>query len=207
MSDIESIPGSVNLDNVVGAVCSVLQAAEASPENHPPTSSSFNEWFDYIAPDFVQSNVRTIAGAKKLIAAKKALKGSKGSFRNLVAELGMDLDKAERLMIIARHPVLSDSAHARILPLSWMTQFTLTKIRPEILAQLIADETVHPGLERKEAERLVQKVRGSNSNGTHDRDNAGNHGATTDLVEIVRSAIRDGLRPERLDLFYRPEIH
>jgi hypothetical protein len=31
--------------------------------------------------------------------------------------------------------------------------------------------------------------------------------ATTDLVEIVRSAIRDGLKPERFDLTYRPELH
>jgi hypothetical protein len=31
--------------------------------------------------------------------------------------------------------------------------------------------------------------------------------ALTDLVELVRSAIRDGLKPERLDLVYRPEVH
>jgi hypothetical protein len=31
--------------------------------------------------------------------------------------------------------------------------------------------------------------------------------ATTDFVELVRSAIRDGLKPERLDLIYRPELH
>jgi hypothetical protein len=31
--------------------------------------------------------------------------------------------------------------------------------------------------------------------------------ATTDLIELVRSAVRDGLKPERLDLVYRPEMH
>jgi hypothetical protein len=31
--------------------------------------------------------------------------------------------------------------------------------------------------------------------------------ATTDFVELIRSAIRDGLKPERLDLVYRPEVH
>jgi len=30
--------------------------------------------------------------------------------------------------------------------------------------------------------------------------------ARTDLIEFIRSAIRDGLKVERLDLFYRPEI-
>jgi len=144
-----------------------MLVAEASPENQVSScrtsSSSVPHWLEYIAPDFAQANTNTIAGAKKLIEAKKALRKSKGSFRQLVEGLGMDLDKAERLMVIARHPVLSDSAHARNLPLSWMTQFTLAKIPAEVLAQLIADETVHPGLERKEAERLVEKVRRQNS--------------------------------------------
>jgi hypothetical protein len=31
--------------------------------------------------------------------------------------------------------------------------------------------------------------------------------ATTDLLELVRSAIRDGMNPDRLDLVYRPELH
>jgi hypothetical protein len=31
--------------------------------------------------------------------------------------------------------------------------------------------------------------------------------AVTDFVELVRSAVRDGLKPERFDLFYRPELH
>jgi len=127
------------------------------------SSTSVPLWLEYIAPDFAQANTNTIAGAKKLIEAKKALRRSKGSFRQLVAGLGMDLDKAERLMVIARHSVLSDSAHARDLPLSWMTQFTLAKIPADVLAQLIADGTVHPLLERKEAERLVKKVRRQNS--------------------------------------------
>jgi hypothetical protein len=151
-----------------------MLVAEASPENQvsSPTQSrnclerpskSVPEWFEYIAPDFAQRNASTIAGAKKLIEAKKALRRSKGSFRAVVEALGMDLDKAERLMVIARHPVLSDSAHARNLPLSWMTQFTLAKISAEVLAQLIADGTVHPLLERKEAERIVEKVRRQNS--------------------------------------------
>jgi hypothetical protein len=31
--------------------------------------------------------------------------------------------------------------------------------------------------------------------------------ATSDFVELVRSAVRDGLKPERFDLVYRPEVH
>lgn len=136
------------------------------PVSAPTASSSVAGWFEYIRPDFIQGNIATIAGAKKLIEAKRALKGckgGKGGFTLLVETLGMDLGKAERLMVIARHPVLSKSAHAPILPLSWMTQYTLAKISPEVLDQLIADGRINPHLERKEAECLVELARGRNS--------------------------------------------
>jgi hypothetical protein len=133
-------------------------------------------WFDSISPHFIQGNQSIIAGATKLIEAKAALKKSKGLFTRLVDQLGMDLGKAERLMQIARHPVLSNSAHAPILPLSWMTLYTLAKLPPNVLEGFIADGAIYPKLERKEAERLVRKARGSNSNG-QDRDRDRDHGA------------------------------
>jgi hypothetical protein len=138
--------------------------------------SAEEQWLEQIRPDFIKGNVSFIAGAAKLIEAKRALKKSKGSFVRLVERLGLDLDKAERLMKIARHPVLRESAHARNLPLSWMTLYTLAALPPKVLEEFIADGTVHPGLERKQAERLVRKVRGSNSNGDHERDRHGSRG-------------------------------
>jgi hypothetical protein len=182
------VPGNGKLPAELSAAVGILAIAPIS-DRVAPSSKSVPEWVAYVAPDFVQSNVSTIAGAKKLIEAKKALRKTKGSFCQLVEALGMDLDKAERLMVIARHPVLSDSAHARNLPLSWMTQFTLAKISAEVLAQLIADGAVHPELERKEAERLVERVRQRNStNGgggetrTENRggDDGGGHGEQHD---------------------------
>ena len=158
-----------------------LDGVRVAPGISPVVPQSGAEWFEYIAPDFVQGNISIIAGAKKLIEAKAALKRSKGSFGALVEELGLDQDKAERLMKIARHPVLSDSAHARNLPLSWMTLFTLSKIPAAALAQLIEDGSIHPGLERKAAERLVERARARNStNGNaveaRDADHGGDHG-------------------------------
>jgi hypothetical protein len=123
-------------------------------------------WFNEIRADFAQGNISFIAGAKKLITAKADMKGVKGcSFIRLVEKLGMDLSTAERLMKIARHPVLGDSAHAPNLPVSWMVLYTLAALSAETLEQFIADGTVHPGLERKQAECLVRKARESNSNG------------------------------------------
>jgi hypothetical protein len=139
---------------------------ESHPNVSEPSSTvpeSVEEWFELIRPDFIQANTFTIAGIKKLIAAKAALKGSKGAFGKLVEALGEDQDKVERLFVIAKHPVLSNSAHARILPTSWMTQYTLAKIKPEALTRLIEVGKVHPHLQRKEAELLVEQARGRNS--------------------------------------------
>jgi len=182
----------------------VVDISLLSEIHQPPATASIAlvtvaDWFEYAAPDFRQGNISLIAGARKLIAAKAALKKSKGSFGRLVEALGMDLDKAERLMTIARHPVLGDSAHARSLPLSWMTQFTLAKLPPKDLLAFIANGMVHPALERKEAERLVQKARGSNSNGGHDRDRS--------RVEQGDDDHSDGRRAERGDVDNQGAAH
>jgi hypothetical protein len=136
--------------------CDTTTVATLSPEEL---------WFEEIRPDFAQGNISIIAGAKKLIEAKRALKKRDGSFPRLVEKLGMDLGKAERLMKIARHPVLGNSAHAPIMPVSWTVLYMLSALSAETLERLLADGTVHPGLERKEAEGLVRKARESNSNG------------------------------------------
>jgi hypothetical protein len=152
---------------VCGQECKPIGPAPGQP------SDSVAAWFEYCAPDFTQSNVATIAGVKKLVEAKKALRKSKGSFLRLLEELGQDPDKVERLFVIARHPVLGDSAHARNFPLSWMTQFTLAKIPADTLLDLIANGTVNSGLTRREAERLVQQVRGLNGGNDGDADTVG----------------------------------
>jgi hypothetical protein len=151
----------------------MLHIVGSELESHPnvsePSSTvpeSVEEWFEFIRPDFAESNVCIIAGAKKLIAAKatfKRRKDSQDTFTALVGGLGLSLDKAERLMVIARHPVLSDSANLRSLPVAWTTLFTLSKISPEALAQFIAEGKITPDLEGKEAERLVEQARGQNS--------------------------------------------
>jgi hypothetical protein len=147
----------IAVSNEADGRCCADKATASGPED---------EWFHRIRPDFAQGNISIIAGAKKLIEAKQALRKRNGSFIRLVERLEMDLGKAERLMKIARHSVLSDSAHAPNLPLSWMTLYTLSQIPAKQLSKLIEEGAVHPYLERKEAERLVQQVRQSNSRGS-----------------------------------------
>jgi hypothetical protein len=124
-----------------------------------------DEWAEIVRPHFSQGNVNFIAGAAKLIEAKKALK-KHGKFIELVeVKLRMDISTVERWMRIARNQVLANSAHAPNLPLSWMTLYTLSQLPSNVLERFIEDGTVNPDLGRKEAERLVKKVRGSNAAG------------------------------------------
>src|SRR5262249_8398461 len=103
-------------------------------------------------------------------------------------------------MVIARHPVLSDSAHAPILPFSWMTLYTLAKIPPEILFQFLVDGLVHPHLKRKEAERLVERARGQNAPNGSSRSSTRNMTRAMNLRRMkLGDAVVDKLAGTSLD--------
>ena len=141
------------------------QAAEV-PSASPNCLTMEEAWGARIRPHFSRGNTLYIAGWAELAEAKRDLKKRGGSFIALVeVQLEMDLGTVERQMKIARNPVLADSAHAPNLPISWMTLYVLASLPLKVLEGFIKDGTVHPGLKRKEAERLVQQVRGSNSEG------------------------------------------
>jgi hypothetical protein len=93
-----------------------------------------------------------------LLQAKKEMSGT-GKWLKLfdprVGDLPFGADTAERLMKIARHKVLSDSAHGRNLPPSWRTLHVLSKATPKQLEKWIADGSVNAETERKQAEALV----------------------------------------------------
>lgn len=58
----------------------------------------------------------------------------------------MSLNTAEQLMTIARHPILSNSAHARNLAPSWMTLYELAKVDRLGLKTVLKDGTVRPDM-------------------------------------------------------------
>jgi hypothetical protein len=64
---------------------------------------------------------------------------------------------ANKLMRIARHPVLSDSTHESNLPARLETLHILSRISEYRLKELIRQKKVHSDLKREEAEHLVSK--------------------------------------------------
>jgi hypothetical protein len=62
--------------------------------------------------------------------------------------------------------------------------------------------------QRKLFQQALRALQKSEVAGTLEKDRRFlKQSATTDLVEVVRSAVRDGLKPDRFDLVYRPELH
>ena len=101
-----------------------------------------------------------------IIEVGKGIKEAKddlpsGEFMTLIKfDLGMDMRKAKKLMRIARHPVLSNSAHGPNLPPEWKTLAILARLPGERLLAGIRDGTINSGLEQKEAAALVKASRG-----------------------------------------------
>src|SRR5262245_28158895 len=61
-------------------------------------------------------------------------------------------------MKVARHPILSNTAHARLLPPSWMALYELTKLPEEELVAYLNDGTIHPKMERKDVMNIRHKL-------------------------------------------------
>jgi hypothetical protein len=76
----------------------------------------------------------------------------------------------------------------------------------ELKAKLGPETDIH--CQRRLLQRALRALQKSESPHTPETEKRSlANSAMTDLIELVRSAVRDGLRVERLDLFYRPEVH
>jgi len=113
-------------------------------------------WAPRIAAEWRKSVEGIIGVGCLLIAAKEACEH--GEFLRLFKgddtvpkPLPFTVNTAERLMAVARHPVLSNSAHVQSLPQSWGTLYELTKVPETDLAEAIAAGKVTPEMTRSEA--------------------------------------------------------
>jgi Protein of unknown function (DUF3102) len=100
---------------------------------------------------------RTAAGVLEVGRELNRVKGwvEDGEFTEWVEEhLPFTLRTAQRLMTVARHPVLADPTHASCLPASWATLDALAHVDPEVLKNAIADGRVSCKMERKDVAAL-----------------------------------------------------
>jgi transposase len=96
-----------------------------------------------------------------LIEAKEEL--SKDAFEAMCqSKLSFNGSTARRLIVIGNKSVFCAHVHKTPIPLpaSWGTLYELSKLDDATLRAKIADGTVHPNLERTDAVRMVEKLRG-----------------------------------------------
>jgi hypothetical protein len=122
--------------------------------------SSADYWAPRISAEWRKSVEGIVRVGLALVAAKAAcehgefLRLFKGHPEAVADPVPFGEDTAERLMKVASHPVLSDSAHGRSLPQSWRTLYELTKLEDEqILAGIKAGE-IGPEMTRSQAAAL-----------------------------------------------------
>ena len=92
---------------------------------------------------------------KLLIQAKDALEH--GEFLEMVeTQLPFHATTAGRLMLIARHGVISNYAHVHNLPSSWGTLAVLAQLSQGQFLKHLRAGAIHPEMERNEAQTLIR---------------------------------------------------
>jgi hypothetical protein len=121
-----------------------------------------------------------IEAGKVLIRAKNQVKKQRVRWEDWVIRTvrfgerkrngAADLRKAQELMLLARHPVISNPKYFAALPPRIQTLYVLSQILDDDLRELIEAGVVHQGLTRKEAAKL--KPRAPNDDPADDDDPA-----------------------------------
>jgi hypothetical protein len=113
---------------------------------------NLTERADSIRAHLDRSAEHIIAAGKELIAAKEEL--ARGEWLPFLKEIPLNEDKAQILMSIARHSVISNTDHGRYLPSSWRTIFELTKLPVATLKQKLTERAITPKTTRKEVKAM-----------------------------------------------------
>jgi hypothetical protein len=117
-------------------------------------------WAPKIHGEWRKSIEGILGVGRQLIAAKQScehgefLRMFKGHENAVSQTLPFTLNTAERLMAVARHSVLSNSAHVQSLPQSWGTLYELSKLDDETLIAGIKAGEITPEMTRSQAAAL-----------------------------------------------------
>jgi Protein of unknown function (DUF3102) len=115
-----------------------------------------NEHVRRITAAWQKTVANIIETGRLLIEAKDDI--GFGGFQEMIrTELPFGPGTAQRLMQIAEDRVLSNAAHAPLLPASWMTLYELAKLpKHGIDLQILVEEgAIHPRMERKDVRALL----------------------------------------------------
>jgi hypothetical protein len=127
-------------------------------KKQPASKTSPKDWAARIAASWQQAVQSIIETGRLLVQAKDDL--DHGNFHKMIEEqLPFSARTAQMLMKISENPVLSKAKHVSCLPPSWGTLYQLTHLPEEALEAMLADGTIHPEIQRKQAEDLAKKIK------------------------------------------------
>jgi hypothetical protein len=132
--------------------------ANGAHQGDPPGADSrtVDDFIKEISACWQKAVASIIQTGHLLISAKKQYPHQ---FHALIkAKLPFGERAAQKLMRIAAHPILSDPTHVSRLPASWGTLAELTRIPNDKLEKMLAEGTVHAGIERREVEILIDEI-------------------------------------------------
>ncbi len=87
-----------------------------------------------------------------LLEAKERV--AHGEWLDVIDGSPFALSTAEKLMAIARHPLISNSSVRRILPPAWTTLYELSRLPDPVLDRAISDGAITPDLKEHQVRKL-----------------------------------------------------
>ncbi len=113
------------------------------------------QWATRICTQLGKSVEAIIEVGRLLVKAKADLEH--GEWGRLFEDelLPFGQGSAERLMKIAEHPQLSNSANSPILPPSWTSLYELTKVEPKRLSAAFKDGIIVPDMKGRDVKALM----------------------------------------------------
>jgi hypothetical protein len=114
-----------------------------------------NKWAERIRTQLGKTVEAIIEVGRLLVKAKGDLEH--GEWGRLFEDglVPFTQNTAQRLMLIAEHPQLSNTAHVQHLPPSWGTLYELTKVEPKRLTAALNDGTITPNMKRSAVAELL----------------------------------------------------
>ena len=111
-------------------------------------------WAEAIASELCKSVAAIVETGRLLQEAKADL--SHGEWGRLFDErlVPFEIRTAQRLMAVAKHPVLSNATHVSYLPASWGTLYELSRRDPKVLTGAIHDGVITPEMQREDVKQL-----------------------------------------------------
>jgi DUF3102 family protein len=153
-------------------------------------TSGAERWADRICSQLGKSVEAIIEVGRLLVKAKTELPHGewKRMFDSDLVPFG--IRTAQRLMVIAGHPVISNATHASYLPASWMTLYNLSKVEPKRLNAAFKDGIITPDMPRKAVAALLPPRRAK-----HETDSLAEPVTVLWSRELEASRISSALRP------------